>query len=417
MNLRRALYASPLFLLVAYPLGCDSDTSDPPIDAGAAGVGGAAGKGASGGAAGSGGGRSGASGSGGATSAGAGGASGEAGEGSAAGAGGDGVGGIGGVGGPSGPTFTNPVHKVDFPDPFVLLEGGTYYAFSTNAGARHVRAARSSDLTTWEELPDALPELPKWAEPNPEYTLTWAPSVIKRGAQYVLFFTTRHQASGFQCIGTATSLVPEGPYDPSGTSKALVCQAAPPNFCGSIDPEPFYDATADKTYLLWKSDDNAPACNKDSRLWAQELSKFTDEFASDSSPVELLKRDQAWESPLVENPSMIFEGGKYYLFYSANWWESASYAVGYAECPNGPRAACVKKTISAPLFKSSGEALGPGGASFFFDATGRRFMAYHAWSAPDTSYPSGARSLRIEPVSFVAGAPVIAGPTTTPQPL
>ena len=30
-------------------------------------------------------------------------------------------------------TFTNPVYPFDFPDPFVLLEGTTYYAYGTNA--------------------------------------------------------------------------------------------------------------------------------------------------------------------------------------------------------------------------------------------------------------------------------------------
>src|SRR5262245_12468914 len=30
-----------------------------------------------------------------------------------------------------GPTYTNPVFALNFPDPFVLREGGRYYAFAT----------------------------------------------------------------------------------------------------------------------------------------------------------------------------------------------------------------------------------------------------------------------------------------------
>ena len=45
-------------------------------------------------------------------------------------------------------------------------------------------------------------------------------------------------------------------------------------------------------------------------------------------------------------------------------------------------------------------------------------MAYHAWDAGAIGYRRGGqRSLRIEPVSFKDGMPVIAGPSTTPQPV
>ena len=38
----------------------------------------------------------------------------------------------------------------------------------------------------------------------------------------------------------------------------------------------------------------------------------------------------------------------YYLFYSANWWESSSYGIGYAVC-SSPAGPCTKKTLDGPL--------------------------------------------------------------------
>ena len=43
----------------------------------------------------------------------------------------------------------------------------------------------------------------------------------------------------------------------------------------------------------------------------------------------------------------------------------------------------------------------PGGQEVFEDASGAVWMAYHAWTAPKTSYGAGgARSLRLAQVAF-----------------
>jgi len=59
-----------------------------------------------------------------------------------------------------------PVIAADFPDPDVLLVGGTYYAYATQPldGSVNVALATSTDLRTWTvEVMDPLPELPSWA--------------------------------------------------------------------------------------------------------------------------------------------------------------------------------------------------------------------------------------------------------------
>lgn len=311
-----------------------------------------------------------------------------------------------------GVSYTNPVFAQDFPDPFVLREGDRYYGFATNSAGSNVRVISSTDLATWTELPDALPVLPAWAKANA--SLTWAPSVLKRGSTFVLYYTARDIASGFQCIGRATSTTPAGPYV-DHSSGPFICQVDGPDpMCGSIDPSPFVDENGD-AYLLWKSDENATQCAGAPRLWTQRLG--VDGLSLLGAPTELLRRDRGWESPLIEGPSMVKLQDRYYLFYSANWWESSNYGMGYAICTTatGP---CVKQTLDGPFVTSVGETLGPGGQELFTDTNGKLWMAYHAWSSPVVGYSNGgARSLRIDPIELSAdGVPVLA-PSYTARPL
>jgi beta-xylosidase len=293
----------------------------------------------------------------------------------------------------------------DFADPFVLRDGPSYYAFATGVGSAHLQVAQSADLQSWSQPDEALPRLPTWAAPEPGYT--WAPAVLERAGSYVLYYTTRDASSGFQCISRATSTTPRGPYE-DRSSRPLICQSSGPTaMCGSIDPSPFVepDGTA---YLLWKSDENGAPCHAPSRLWSQRLTDDGLDVAG--SPNALIVADQTWEGRLVEGPSLWLHDGTYYLFYSANAYESASYAIGYAACasPAGP---CTKRTTGAPLISSAGSVLGPGGEELFSDATGGTWMAYHAWSAPHATYAEGgARSLRLAPVRFDDRGPVV-GPT------
>ena len=289
------------------------------------------------------------------------------------------------VGGP-------PVYGGDFPDPYVLRVGSTYFGYATQAGTTNVQVLRSSDLVTWEARGDALPELPSWVQAGS----TWAPAPLPRGEGYVLYYTLREPRSGRQAISVASSALPGGPFVDERT-EPLVFQL---DRGGSIDPSPFidHDGTA---YLLWKSDDNA--LNQPSSLWCQRLTP--DGLALTGTPAELLRHDRAWERPLIEGPAMVLAGGTYYLFYSANWWESVNYAIGYGVGPS-PTGPFRKVTTARPWMAAGGEAAGPGGQEFFTDTSGVLRMAYHAWSPGTIGYAAGgARTLRISQIEFVAGRP------------
>ncbi len=310
-------------------------------------------------------------------------------------------------------TYLNPVIDQDFPDPFFLREGSTYYAFATNADGKNIQSASSTDLAHWTPLPDALPTLPAWAAKNA--SLTWAPSVLRRGpSSFVMYYTARDTASGFQCISHAEATAAAGPYVDASTAP-FVCQVSgTQSLCGSIDPSPFVDVDG-TAYLVWKSDENNPSCSRPPRLWSAALG--ADGLSLAGPPSQLLTMDQSWQQPIIEAPSMTVLAGTYYLLYSANAYESAAYSMGYATCLSavGP---CANASVSGPFISSAGPALGPGGGEFFDDAQGGRWLVYHAWTAPETTYSGGgARSMRIDPLGVDAGALTFAGPSTSAQPL
>ncbi len=267
-----------------------------------------------------------------------------------------------------------PVHPGDFPDPFVLRDGGAYYAYGTNSGGGNVQVRSSMDLVEWTRCDDALPVLPPWAEPGH----TWSPSVLARGETFVLFYAARYRRWGRQAISVATALRPEGPYVDRST-KPLIFQR---RFRGSIDPSPFVD-TDGQSYLLWKADANA--VGRQPSLWGQRLADDGQSLVG--SPIRLLVQDCAWERPLVEAPSLVRAVGTYHLFYSANWWMSGDYGIGYATAGHclGPYA---KVTTTGPWFGSDAQVSGPGGQNF------RRRRRWAADGVPRLAAPFGGLSRR-----------------------
>jgi beta-xylosidase len=281
----------------------------------------------------------------------------------------------------------------DFPDPEVIAVDSTYYAYATNAGGSNVQLLRSDDLHTWTNLGDALPELPAWAKPGK----TWAPSVLNRdGDGCTMFYTVSDGASGRQAISVATAAVPTGPFVDLSTQPLLFQYREG----GSIDPSDFVD-TDGRNYLFWKRDDTA--LNRRSSLWGQALS--ADGLSLLDRPVRLLDLDRPWEDPVIEGPAVLRRDSTYYLFYSANWWESASYAVGYAisQHPLGPYE---KVTTDGPWLGSYADAAGPGGPALFSDTAGTLWMAHHAWHPDRVGYGNGGvRSLRLVAIDIVGGRP------------
>jgi hypothetical protein len=293
--------------------------------------------------------------------------------------------------------FTNPAIGNNFPDPGAISAGGTCYAFATNGNGRNVQAARSTDLVHWTTLPDALPALPSWAQAG----RTWAPDVAATAdGRYVLYYTAWSVATGRQAIGAATAASPAGPFTPSGAAP-LVSQFGQG---GAIDPSVFTDASGAQ-YLLWKNDGNA--VGQVTTVYIQRLS--ANGLALVGTPAALIRNDRPWEGSVVEAPTLVERGGKYYLFYSANNFANASYAVGYAVSDSllGPY---VKP--AAPLASTAGPVVGPGGQEIVLGPDGNTWMLYHSWEG-SRSY----RSMSVDRLEWEGGTPMLRGPTRVTQPV
>jgi beta-xylosidase len=308
---------------------------------------------------------------------------------------------------PSG-TFVNPVLADDFPDPFVLRAGDQFFAYATTDGAQHLQLARSPDLVHWEELDDPLPKLASWSSGD-----TWAPEVAKTSAGYVLYYTShdpdlkRPDGNGSQCITLAVAAQPQGPFVDRSTAP-LVCQA---DKGGSIDATAFRDADGTR-YLIWKNDGNC--CNLPTRFTIQPLTD--DGLKLTGKPTDMgVVNDAAWEGSVIEAPTLLRHGSRYYLFYSANAYDSGSYAIGYATATRvrGP----YHDSPDNPLVKTGGHAAGPGHQSIVADKDGDLWMAYHAWSDDAVGYGNGGmRELWIDPLTWNGDKPVVHGPSDGPEP-
>jgi hypothetical protein len=289
-------------------------------------------------------------------------------------------------------TAAAPVIADDFADPWVVLDGGTYYAYSTNHGQRDCSEARvpfrtSTDLLTWRcpARHEALPTTPAWAT----FRTIWAPTVGRLpDGSWGLWFTSRRVSDGAWCVGAAFGSSPAGPFTPD--PGPAVCQT---DRGGTIDPAFFTDGDG-TPYLVYKSE-GLPG-RQATQIWVRQLTADGRGFVGGETSI--LATSLPWEGNVIENPSMLRVDGRYYLFYSANEWYTTSYATGYAVCDT-VRGPCHKPS-DQPLITSQPGALGPGAPAPFFDAQGIVRLAHHAWIDPPCTTPEcGRRALFITPLT------------------
>ena len=284
----------------------------------------------------------------------------------------------------------------------MLRTGRTYYAYGTNGDIGNVPTLRSSDLVRWRVAGDAFPELGPWATPGK----TWAPEVLRRpDGRYVLYYTAQSLELNAQCIGRAVATSPGGPFV-DRSRRPLVCQTREG---GSIDASPFADGS--RLYLLWKNDGNA--IGEDTFIYAQRLSP--DGLRLVGKARRLVRQDAAWEGNLVEAPTLWREGGRLYLFFSANDFGSESYAVGYARCDT-PVGRC-DDAPDNPILTTACRAAGPGHQSIVRDDDGDVWLVYHAWPPDAIGSVLPGRVLWIDRLVFRQGKPDVRGPTCRPQPV
>jgi beta-xylosidase len=342
--------------------------------------------------------------------------------------------------------YTNPL-KVQFGDPFVLFDKGTYYMYGTGGGAdRGFSAYSSKDLVNWKPEGQVYFHNNKngWSDPNSAWGgAYWAPEVYKVKDKFYLFYSAQwkvnpaKEVENFK-IGVAVADKPTGPF---------VDIAAKPLFDPGypvIDANVFVDSNG-KSYLYYSrvaykhpvaSEIADQARNSGKYKEIEESWVYGVELKKDFSgvigepvlalrpPVKLNDKQAAWESLSVtsgevnrrwtEGSVTFKKDGIYYIMYSANHFGGEHYAVGYAtsKSPLGP----FKKAANNPILHKNtdqgGTVSGTGHNSIIYSPDGKEmFCVYHG----RTAATGDERVVFIDRMKVENGKITVYGPTTKPQ--
>lgn len=305
--------------------------------------------------------------------------------------------------------FTNDLGVTDIGDPFVLkIAEDEYYMYCTSA-PNGFYCWKSSDLVHWGDK-----KMCYVAKPGAWCTdCFWAPEVVSRDGQYYMYYTAKNQ-NGSLRIGLAVSDAPDGPFEDRKDEPFFDFGYA------AIDAHLFTDDDG-KSYLYYSRDcsENTNGYQKKSEIYGVALSD--DLLSTQGEAVLLLTPEQRWEKApgdtwWNEGPEMLKANGRYYLTYSANFFASPSYSLGYA-VSDAPLGTYVKAQEN-PLLTSGlrRDVSGTGHHSFTTSPDGTQIWAvYH--SHTDLLNPSGNRKVNIDRVGFTPdGKLFINGPTTSLQP-
>lgn len=234
------------------------------------------------------------------------------------------------------------------------------------------------------------------APPGCDPKEVWASSVAFLGGRWVGFHAVKvsRQASfssyGRFAIYVSTASNPMGPFRPA-SSAPIITTSTTSDPAGAIDPDVYVEPSTGRAFLQWKTEGNL--AGNYPAIWSRELDTSGVRFRSGSVPRKLITVSQAWESSVVENPSLVKVEGRYVLLYSGNDYRSTRYAQGYAVC-QGPLGPCTKSGHN-PILTGAPGAYGAGAGDGLIDERGRFLVSYNAWTGADGSALTGRRVLHV----------------------
>lgn len=325
-------------------------------------------------------------------------------------------------------------------DPYLFYDEGTFYLYGTTR--KYVRPGSiveefevytSKDLVTWEDGGACfVPDKNDWCTDR-----LWAPEVYKFGDKYYMYYTAAKGTSGVLHGSVAVADSPLGPFTNDvaegidGSKPIFDFSSSFPTIDGSV----FVDDDGSMYYFFVRDQigDNASSggtnTTRRSTLWGIEMENpYT--LKEGAKPVKLTEvgrssleekgpYTQVWETQQGmwnEGPFVLKHNGKYYLTYSANYFGSKYYAVGYAtsDSPLGTYVKDDNLPIMGidPKEDSNWSYFDGTGHAMFLTVGDELFVVYHTLM-PEKD---GFRHFTIDSVGFRDdGTLYINGPTVSSQ--
>ncbi|MBE6719786.1 MAG: hypothetical protein E7571_03890 [Ruminococcaceae bacterium] len=265
-------------------------------------------------------------------------------------------------------------------DPFILLDGDTYYLTGTippywNGKSEGVKLWKSSDLLHWEEvgfiLHRSVANADSWYR---DYW--WAPEIHKKNGRFYLTVNCRNDELGVgQNPLLAVSDRIDGDYTLINADNPLFTKQKCD--CGKViipdgnDANLFTDSDG-KTYIT--------VCSFDG-IFLYEIDLDTATLIGKPTLVVAPSED-GWDTK-NEGQFIICHGGKYYCFYSS-FTRSYEVGVAVASSIHGPWVKDARNPIITPIGVDGLQHSGHN--SVFSDKKGQLWTAYHITmdADPDT---------------------------------
>ncbi len=293
-------------------------------------------------------------------------------------------------------------------DPFILEYGGAYYLYATGGSKFTVR--KSFDLVNWETQEEPILRLSDttWATQK-----GWAPEMYEHNGKFYLIFSAAN-AEGIHSIEIAVCDTPYGKFRP------LYDQPFFSPGYSVIDGSLLFDDDG-RIYMYYSKDNSTNYVNgkRTSQTWGVEL--YPDFSGIIGEPVLISTPYQSWElkSGSViwnEGPVVFKENGIYYLLYSANYFVSEHYSVGYATS-DSPLKLFEKNDKSRILWGNGTTVTGPGHCNILRSPDGSEiYVVYHVHTVPPNT--DQGRSLAIDRLIFNSdGTIAVDGPSEIRRPL
>jgi hypothetical protein len=250
--------------------------------------------------------------------------------------------------------------QVPLADPYILLDGDTYYAYGTN-DANGIRCYTSDDLRVWKYEGLALNKTN-----TTETQWFWAPEVYHVKGKYIMYYSANEH------LYAATSSSPKGPFVQVGSyqMESLIGNEK------CIDSHVFFDVKANGdtiAYIFFVrfTDGNC--------IWQAKLG---DDLITPIAGTlrKCFAATQSWElkeHKVTEGPNVIKFRNTYYLTYSGNGYRSQDYAVGYATTTNIASGTWTKYANN-PILRRWDDLVGTGHHSLFYDKDGNLRIVFHA---------------------------------------